>query len=645
MRIKGNTYIMALWRIGLVMVLFSLQRLLFFLFNRHFFEDVSVSHLATLMRSGLQFDLTATLYTNALFLLMMIIPFPFKYGKRYQQVAKWIFFLTNGLIFAANIIDFVYFRYTLRRTDFGFFTEFATDDNLFSIFFIGIAQYWYLLLLFIGGMFFLWFLYGKVKQTAHYLYSSWRYYAVSVVLMAAFAACTVAGIRGGFAYSIRPITLSNAAEKVNKPIEIAIVLNTPFSIFLTTSASTLPRLDYFDEAELATLYTPIHSPDSAVFNKKNVVIIILESFAKEYSGYLNHYQMEGKPYQGFTPFFDSIAQNSLCWEYSFANGQKSIDAIPSVLGGIPSLVQPFVISKYALNNLSGLGSILKEEGYQTAFFHGAINGSMGFSSITNSLGFEKYYGKDEYNNDSDYDGIWGIWDEEFLQFYAGRMSEMRQPFLTSVFTTTSHHPYNVPERYKDLFPPEGGMPIYRCLRYTDHALKQFFETASQQEWYHNTLFVITADHSLPSTLYPVYNSYTNAFSVPILFYSPADSTLAERRNGIVQQIDILPTVLGYLGYDKPYFAFGTNQLGSTPPFAANYLNGVYQWIEGQYLVRFSNGSVQEIFDFVNDPMLTSNMAGSIPPDQQTTLEKRAKAFIQQYHNRMIDDQLTVQNNQ
>ena len=112
-----------------------------------------------------------------------------------------------------------------------------------------------------------------------------------------------------------------------------------------------------------------------IFKHKNVVIIILESFSKEYVGYYNN----GK---GYTPFLDSLINYSLVMERAYANGIKSIEALPSIVSSIPTLMNnPFITSIYATNKYYSLPLLLKREGYSTSFFHGGNRGTMGFYSL------------------------------------------------------------------------------------------------------------------------------------------------------------------------------------------------------------------------------------------------------------------------
>jgi hypothetical protein len=529
---------MTLWRLSLVFILFSVTRILFYLFNKSYFSGMTTSHFIELMVSGLKFDLTAVLYTNLLFLVMMIVPFRFRYNTIYQAIAKFIFLVFNGIALFLNLGDIVYFRNTLRRTDFSVFSEFGNDNNSSKIVFTAMMQNWYLTLILLFLVFILYKCYGKMKPT-NAITSRWKYYVAGIGVMAFSMWLTVCGMRGGFGMATRPITISNAGEKVNHPEETAIVLNTPFSIYRTVSRTSFKRLNFYSESKISSIYSPIHRPDSlSKFQKKNVVVLILESFSKEYSGYFNK-QLNGRNGAGFMPFLDSLTQQGATWDYSYANGVKSIDAIPSVLGSMPSLVQPFALSKYSLNKMHGLPALLKAEGYYTAFFHGAPNGSMGFDAVTRMLGFEHYFGKNEYGNDADFDGYWGIRDEEFLQFFAKSMDKMPQPFMTSVFTLSSHHPYKIPTKYASKY-KDGTLPIHKTVQFADFALKRFFQNVSKKSWFKNTLFVICADHSLPSSEYAEFKSSMGVFSIPIVFYQSGSTLHNLDSVQLMQQIDVMP---------------------------------------------------------------------------------------------------------
>lgn len=637
-----NVHVALLKYFALAMLFYTITRILFFIFNRSMFETTSLGEFAFMLLAGLRFDLSAVLYTNMLFIALMLIPFRFRYHRHYKKALFYIFIFCNSIGLFANLSDIIYYRFTLRRTTWSVFDEFS-NENIGALSWSFLIDFWYIAVLWVALIMLMAYLYKQIKMAAPARKMPWYYYyPVHTIVMGLVVGLSIAGMRGGFLHSTRPITLSNAGAYVDNPKEMYLVLNTPFSMLRTIGKANFQKIAYFeDEKVLNSIYSPIHYPqDSLPFREKNVVVLILESFSKEAMGGYNAHLKNEEGYQSFTPFLDTLMLQSKVYWHSFANGKKSIDALPSVLAGIPSLEGSFVLTQYASNDLPSLPRLLKEKGYHTSFFHGAPNGSMGFGAFMNLIGVEEYYGKNEYGNDEDFDGLWGIWDEEFLQFHADKMNTFPEPFMSSVFTVSSHHPHKIPERYEGKF-PKGPLPIYECISYTDMALQKFFEKAKTMPWYNNTLFVITADHTATAKHYPEYQTDWGAFSVPILFFAPGDEEFRGVENRVVQQLDILPTVLGYLRYDQPYFSFGKNMLNphETPDFAINYL-GVYQWFEGEYMIQFDGQRTVGFYNYVKDPLLLEDIQGKFP-EQESYMLNRIKAFIQQYNNRMIADDLVV----
>ena len=190
-------------------------------------------------------------------------------------------------------------------------------------------------------------------------------------------------------------------------------------------------------------------------------------------------------------------------------------------------------------------------------------------------------------------------------YYAEKMTQMKEPFMTAVFTASSHHPFVVPEKYKQLF-PEEHLAIHKCIRYTDMAIGKFFETASKQPWFKNTIFVMTSDHTNMSD-HAEYQTDLGGFCSPIIIYDPSNP-VGEVQDKIAQQIDILPTVLGKLGYSKPYFGFGIDVL-NTPKeetWAVNYMNGIYQYVKNGYVLQFDGTKSKGLYS-LQDSLMQHNL--------------------------------------
>ncbi|MDD2277988.1 MAG: sulfatase-like hydrolase/transferase [Bacteroidales bacterium] len=638
-RFRKSIYTTAIVNILLVYVIFSVSRVLFYLFNVSYFPNVTFGSFMWMMLGGLKFDTSGILYTNLLYLVLILLPFTFRYNRYYQTGLKYLFVITNSLTILANCADFIYFKFTLRRTTASVFGEFENEQNMFSLLLKFLVDYWYIFLIWIIFTAVLILLYQKAKlinkpkgALQHVIYTF-----MGTLLMALFIGLTIGGLRGGFRHSTRPITLSNAGAFVNDPLETVIVLNTPFAIYRTIGVKPLSKINFYkDEESLNKIFSPVHNPqNNSAFKPQNVVIIILESLGREYIGRYNQHLYNGG-YKGYTPFIDSLIDHSLMFRYGFSNGRKSIDVLPSVLASIPMIVEPFVLTPYSSNRINSFASLLKPKGYHTSFFHGAPNGSMGLQAFTRMTGFDKYYGMTEYDNSADFDGMWGIWDEEFLQFFAKEIDSLPQPFFTSIFTISSHHPFRVPERYEGVF-PKGELPMHQCVGYTDYALKLFFEVARTKPWFDSTLFVITADHA-NQPFYDEYKTKLGAYAVPIIFYHPSEAIVGVSQK-VAQQIDIMPTVLSYLKFDMPYFAFGKDLLSDeSGDYAISYTGSTYQFVNGDTLLHFNGEKIVGAYNYKTDILLKNNLV-----EQDSFMvgknEQLLKAIIQQYHNRMIEDRL------
>jgi phosphoglycerol transferase MdoB-like AlkP superfamily enzyme len=600
-------------RMSLVLFFLLLSRLAFYLYNQYLFPGIEWENMLVIFRGGIRFDLSALFYLNIIYLLLALLPFPFVFSRLYQHFLKIIFVLFNAAGFFFQLFDFIFFRTRLRRIDFSFFSEFTGDTKLGTVFLEGLRQYILFFFLWVLLVIVIWFLYGRVKYPSRPSFTV-PFFAFRTFVMCLVLLTGVAAIRGGTDRTTRPITLANATAYVSRPLEAAIVLNTPFCIIRTLGKNDVEKLGFFTDKEvMSRIYSPVHKKDSIRMipdeeaARKNVVVFILESFSREYIGYLN------PPYiQTYTPFLDSLMSQSLTCSLAYANGRKSVDAIPSVLGSIPSLEQSFALTPYALNRVEGLGNALKKTGYHTSFFHGAPEGSMGLDGMSRHFGFDHYYGKEAFSDNSQFDGYWGIWDEPFLQFFARTLDSFPQPFASAVFTISSHHPFVIPREYEDVF-PEGTLPVHRCIGYTDHALKRFFETAKGMSWYTNTLFVLVADHGTFSLIHPQYQTDIESMAVPVVYHDPTGMVAEKGRlyDRYTQQIDIMPTVLDMLDHPYSFFAFGRSILDTlTTPFVVNYPSG---------------------WNILRDEK-----------EKEPSNELFLKAFRQQYNNRLVEDRLTVE---
>jgi phosphoglycerol transferase MdoB-like AlkP superfamily enzyme len=441
----------------------------------------------------------------------------------------------------------------------------------------------------------------------------------------------IIGARGGL--QLKPISMQSAAGLVD-PGAVPMVLNTPFTILKSLRDDPIPSIQYLSEKEALALFNPHQQMSSAdSFNNKNVVIIIMESFSSQFIGKLHNGN-------GYTPFLDSLMNHSLVCDQAYANGKRSIEGVPAVVASLPHLMdEPFITSAYNVNRINTPASILGKKGYSSAFFHGGNNGTMGFDNFSRVAGYNKYYGRSEYDGAlSDYDGHWGIFDDRFFQFMIRKINSMKAPFVSTIFSLSSHEPYTIPARLKNKF-PKGTEPIHESIGYADYALQQFFAEASKQSWYKNTLFVITADHTGPAS--GEFNmNRIGQLKIPIIFFDPQkDSAIVNHE--VTQQTDILPSILDYLHYSGKYSAFGQSILNtSTDRWNISYINGSWQLIQGAYMLQFNGTESTALYNIESDSLLKENLIKK-NPQIKLKLEKLLESILQQYRNGLLKNKICL----
>ena len=641
------------------MILFFISRLFFYIYNFGLFSDIGLWELIKIFIIGIRFDLSVICYFNLLFILIHLIPLGSIIALRPVQLfLKLYFVIVNGILVFGNLVDSIYFHFVQKRSTFDIFKFIFVSDDVPTLLPGFIVDYWFVGIIWLIIIALAWIAYPKLnKQKLDKIAPVYKkqkkgvHLAYKLLIMIVLLGLWLVGARGGI--QLKPLSIIDASKHVSVG-KMPLVLNTIFTVMTTFGHEELIEKIYFPKNQTEKIYPVSHKFNyhENEFNNKNIVVLLLESFSKEYIGSLNNYK-------GYTPFLDSLMQHSLVLENAFANGLRSIDALPAIVTGIPALMDdPFITSVYNTNLTKSLVMILKEKGYYSAYFHGGTNGTMNFDGFAGYAGFDDYYGRFEYNNDDDYDGYWGIYDEPFLQYMAYKLNSFNQPFFAFEFTLSSHYPYGIPEKHKGKF-TEGTLKIHKVIRYADYALQQFFKAAKKMPWYNNTLFIIAADHPAQSEistnvddiedegqvlnqhLMSYYKNSSGRYAIPIIFFSPGDNSLKGKYSLTVQQTDIFPTILDYLNYDEAFIAFGTSIFkDSAQRVAIQYVNGLYQLTSGKYCLLFNGDISTSLYNNAEDPQHKQNLIKTevVIAD---SLEITFKAFLQQYLTRMVNNKLEV----
>ncbi|HEX2618165.1 MAG TPA: sulfatase-like hydrolase/transferase, partial [Flavobacteriales bacterium] len=401
-----------LLRLAVVAAIFSLQRLLFWALNQGSFP--SPPFLAFL--GGVRFDLSAICWTYLPWLLStLIVPSP---QNGFRHVQKALFHLSNVVCFFLNCTDLEYFKFTLKRSTADLFGIANGGDDLSHLAPVFLRDYWYVVVVFLGSLALAEWGYRRAGRgrdaTGARPWWVWRVALIALVFLFS---------RGGVQYV--PLGVLDAG-KYAPPAYMPVVLNSPFTVMTSIGKPVLDEKRYMSDAEADRLWPVVHDYHDRVNTppviasgavRPNVVVIVLESFSAAYSGRLNGTG------QGYMPFLDSLLGHGLAYSRTYANGRRSIDGIPAVVASMPKLMdEAFITSAYAQTLLTSLPSVLGAQGYRTSFFHGGHNGTMGFDGFTQSAGFQRYVGRNEYPIATDDDGVWGIRDEPFLQYFAQQLN-------------------------------------------------------------------------------------------------------------------------------------------------------------------------------------------------------------------------------
>lgn len=619
------------------MIFYTVARAEFLLWNWSLFKQKEISDILWSFIVGWRFDISSILMMVSPLLLLSFLPWPKNWESKWST-ATWILFcILQTPFLILNLVDTEFINFVGRRTTFdSLFVVNEAQGKMLNF----IGSYWQLFLVntiivftFVGVCRWVmkrvsskqglqWAEKGKRLK----LWTSHAFLCFVTLILA------VIGIRGGL--QGKPISFVNA-NVFTAPLLNNLVLNSTFTFVKSYGAESLARAKYFNEKEemLKNLNGVVQGSKLEGYRPtkpQNVVIVILESFGEEYLG-----PVDGK--KSYTPFLDSLKTKSLVFNNAYANGRRSIEGVGAVMAGIPALMsEPFISSHFTSNYFVGLGTLLGQKNYSTAFFHGGHNGTMYFDSFMQSAGVEKYFGSREYGNSADDDGVWGIWDEPFLQWMLTQMDSIPQPFMTSVFTLSSHQPYKVPEQYKAQF-PEGPIEILKAVSYSDFALQKFFAEAEKKPWFKDTLFIITADHA--SMHYrPEYTNDLGSYKIPLILYHPSYQFPKTDTDMIAQQIDILPTVLDFLGIpEKERNYLGSSLFAPADKVVVNFNDGHYLLVAKDHYLRWAPTEGEAKMYAIND----RESAHEIHNQQlrKEELTTKLKATVQYFNEGMWDNKL------
>lgn len=558
---KKNLPLSYLTKFFTLLLIYSISRVAFYSFNYSFLTDFNY----WCFLEGIRFDASALVYINAPILILHLTHI-YLQNKNFARFTNILFYAINIPFILLNNIDIIYYQFSMKRSSTEIFDLLSIPQDLFGIYIDYLFDYWYITLLSALQIYVL--LKLKLENTHPYSFKAKTIFLTTFCFLILIGISVLAARGGTQLKPIKPIH----AGILSKSNCDDVVLNTPFVMLHSYNQKTLIQYQYFNELNKEVYETTHHFKDSISFKYNNVVVLIMESYSKEYVGFYNNGE-------GYTPFLDSLMGESLVFTNAYANGVKSIEALPAIVSSTPTLMtDPFITSSYANKHFNSLASILNEKDYHTSFFHGGKRGTMGFYEYSIKAQFKAYFGKEEFNNDDEFDGTWGVYDEPFFQYFAKQLNAFKKPFFSTFFSLSSHPPYAIPKKHKEKFNDEK-QEIHNSIRYSDYSMQQFFKKAQEYEYFDNTLFVITADHTSPLKRKNKYKGKLGRYMIPLIFYTP-NGKLKGTNDVICQQIDILPSVLDLLSYDDKFFSFGKSVFRNES-WAVSFLKNKYLFIHDE----------------------------------------------------------------
>lgn len=651
-RINCNIYLTTVYQVAIAFLLLWLTRLGFYYYNRELIDPSSSSHLWRLMSNGMPFDASATVYFNALFLLMRFLPWKFVLRRGYIMATDAVYYVCNSLMLLLNLADIPFFAFQGSRMRFASLCDTFTDPNIAGIMLSYTVEYWWAYLGSIAIIALMVWLSRRLKPASQLtLPSRWGTYSARTALLLLMGLMAFLLMRGTFNFRGArgtPLSIGHAAAGVQRNAEINVVLNTPFCVLRSTSGTDkIPVRQYYSPDELASRRSGIITPaDSIQPTGKNLMLIVIESC----SAYLidNLSPLTDGTRLGLMPFLDSLSRQSLTVAHTFATGRRSNEGIVSLLGSFPNY-EPFIFMKssYTVNDFDAFPRLLRDAGYSSTFYYGCNQGSYKIEQIAMTMGVERTVNRETYGNDSDFDGKWGIFDDCMARYVPADITRtLKEPFEAIWFTLSSHAPFTIPDGWdtSGFLNQETGMA--RSVEYTDQALRIFFDHARQQPWYRNTMFVITADHGNREWLGTKFDTGYLQYHIPFIVYTPDGSippAIIDDR--VMSQFDIGPTLLGLLGYNRPYVSMGSDILSPgtpSPHYAINKFASTYQITGTRYLVKWDADTdrVSEVYDITADPELTTPLT-DFDSTEVTAMTDYAKVLLQDFSCRINSNSLSI----
>ncbi len=686
------------YKVFISFLLLVITQLIFFLINREHFDLSNESSLRLILGNTIYILSTLSIYL-CIFILLSTFPVislrNLNLKSIYHKLNFVFWIVPTFLMVFLNLVDVFWYSTVGARSTYSQMSIALKIESKFQ-FVISIIKTEFLSLILLFGTFILVVILCKkidrffCKDIGSFNYKQdkylYIYQSVLFLLVVGFSFFCYRGVykgkNNGVLRPVHALTFSNLTN-------IDLVVNTPYLLSRTINKeNSVLNVNFYTPQVAHQLFNiertfPTHNENLLPGLKclkysgiKNIVILQVESLSAEYVHTYN-------PESNYTPFIDSLIEKSVSY-LGWANGKYTWMAPHSINSSIPAydgnkitlrwpnaqnprtdLESPNVNSDLLPKSYNGiltvyssstnsnisLSQILKDRGFNTLFFFGDINGSFSLDAYSKQTGFDLFYGKSEYDRDNpnnkDYlEGSWGLLDEPFLQYSANQIDKVyqqtRKPFYGYIITGSSHHPFLLPDKFKNTL-PDGPLPIHKTIAYADYSIKQFFNSISTKEWFKDTLFIILADHTGRTSIGGVWSKPKGDHMIPIIFYTPGSGCISDNSsNMLVSQVDIFPTILDILGINIQISAYGRSIFDPDHENIGLTSSGVtHIFMKDNYLVQCIEYCLKiEVYDVIKDPMNNNDLMKNIEsiPDKEKKIIldiiDRTKASIQVFSSNL-----------
>lgn len=607
----------------LQLLFLSIVKLIFYNYNYTllFDEQNGVNNLTTKMNLiswSLLYDIIIVSCSNFLFLLLLQGANIMKY-QFFKTIILTLFLFANTFILLVNVVDVFYFKFHFQRlnADVGF----VIDHPFKSFFHQPILIVIFLILLFI-------FLCYTSFKIHHSFYKKFIKGNTAIVSSFVFAVVFILLFLNRQTVARKLLPTYPMVSLTNK--QLPVVQNSFHTLIysLFREGQYLPVKQYFSFNKCDSIFPITHHADTTIITiKKNIVLFIMESVPYDFFDSASIYKVK-------MPFFDSLVKKSTFYTSAYAYAFESNKGIVSVLAGEPTITEiPLYHSPYVNMQITPVGKVLERNGYTSFFCIGDEYDNFGFAKCVNWLGINKYYCKDDIEENKEKPlHTMGMQDEYVLNFFNKKIIETKQPFFAINYNISTHFPYDIPEGYGLQFPTNYTSAM-KAMSYYDNSLSAFFSKSKNDSWFNNTVFIFCSDHWMfPNQHNTILNS-RSSFRIPIIIFDPSNNQ-KKINTQLASQFDILGTILGIAGNKDDYISYGNNLLSNnnkTNTVFTKVSSTLFQAIDSTYVLGYDIASekAEYLYNFNIDENLKNNLINTFNSNaEQENLTKKVKAFIQ-----------------